>query len=205
MNKRFRKELGYEKDSFRTNLERAFREKEKFLNDVKSGIDFKRPDTLDNLAKEYFESCKATEIEQGHKTKVSYYNKHFSPKIGNKKFDNILQRDIQPIIDEFYKTKVPFKSSYYQPKTCEKLVDVRKAWDRIKKAAELEKHFTIHNIRHLLGNIARNRANQPLDSIAKMLGHSTTGATGIYADLAKEKAFESLNETWNILLNNKVN
>jgi len=98
---------------------------------------------------------------------------------------------------------IPNKKGYVfkSPRTGEKLKNIRHAWNRIKKAANIEKNMTIHELRHLLGYTLLNEANQTEEVTAAVLGQTTKKATKRYAKvrqnvaaLGLKKAFEYLKE-----------
>jgi len=63
---------------------------------------------------------------------------------------------------------------FKSPVTGTKFNDIRKAWLRIKKEANITKPFRIHDIRHLLANTTINELGLSSNVAAAILGHSTT-------------------------------
>lgn len=83
-----------------------------------------------------------------------------------------------PITDILYEILLDIddKNGYVfeSPITGTKFNDIRKAWTRIKKEANINKPFRIHDIRHLLANTTINELGLSSNVAAAILGHSTT-------------------------------
>ena len=83
-----------------------------------------------------------------------------------------------PITDFIYKILIDIddKDGYVfkSPVTGTKFNDIKKAWIRIKEAANINKPFRIHDIRHLLANTTINELGLSSSVAAAILGHSTT-------------------------------
>lgn len=69
--------------------------------------------------------------------------------------------------------------------------DMKKPWDRIRKAADLE-DITLHDLRRTAGSHMA-QAGIPLQVIQEVLGQNHPGATKIYARLASENERDALN------------
>jgi len=83
-----------------------------------------------------------------------------------------------PITDILFQILISIddKNGYVfkSPVTGTKFNDIRKAWLRIKKEANITKPFRIHDIRHLLANTTINELGLSSNVAAAILGHSTT-------------------------------
>ena len=69
--------------------------------------------------------------------------------------------------------------------------DMKKPWDRIRKAADLE-DITLHDLRRTAGSHMA-QAGIPLQVIQEVLGQSHPGVTKVYARLASENERDALN------------
>jgi len=63
----------------------------------------------------------------------------------------------------------------------------RRHWDRITARAGIE-GMHIHDLRHLFGFLAVNALGLPLETVAKVLGHTSTAITSRYANVAQQTA-----------------
>lgn len=83
-----------------------------------------------------------------------------------------------PITDILFEILVNMddKSGYVfkSPVTGTKFEDIRRAWERLKTAAEITKPFRLHDIRHLIGYATINDLGLSSSVAAAILGHSTT-------------------------------
>lgn len=83
-----------------------------------------------------------------------------------------------PITDILYAVLINIddKNGYVfkSPVTGTKFNDIKKAWLRIKKEANISKPFRIHDIRHLIANTTINELGMSSSVAAAILGHSTT-------------------------------
>ena len=126
------------------------------------------------------------------------YTIHYSENKAKKNMTYEMTDDLYNIlvaIDD--KKGLVFKS----PKTGKKLQNIRYAWERILKAAKLDKDITLHELRHLLGYTLLNEAQQSEEVTAAVLGQTTTRATKRYAKVRQKvaasglkKAFEHLKD-----------
>ena len=94
------------------------------------------------------------------------------------KFNKAKKNKKHPVTDILYILLVNMddKKGYVfkSPNTGTKFSDIRRAWSRIKKEAEIDKDFRIHDIRHLIGNTTINELGLSSNVAAAILGHSTT-------------------------------
>ncbi|GHV59155.1 integrase [Campylobacterota bacterium] len=68
-----------------------------------------------------------------------------------------------------------------------KFVDLKKVWKGICKTAGIEQHLRIHDIRHIIGNLAANNGIDEL-TLASILGHTSTRITKRYYQVQAETA-----------------
>ena len=101
--------------------------------------------------------------------------------------------DILINIDD--KKGLVFKS----PKTGLKLQNIRHAWSRILKAANINHEITLHEIRHLLGYTLLNECNETEEVTAAVLGQTTTRATRRYAKVRQKVAANGLKKAFDYL------
>lgn len=83
---------------------------------------------------------------------------------------------LHPITDVLYEILVNIedRSGYVfkNPDTGTRYHDVRKAWDRIKAQAKIEKPFRIHDIRHLIGYTTLNELGISSNIGSNIIGNS---------------------------------
>ncbi|GMV08006.1 MAG: hypothetical protein AMXMBFR53_42810 [Gemmatimonadota bacterium] len=75
--------------------------------------------------------------------------------------------------------------------------DIKKPWNRIRKAAGLDK-VTLHDLRRTAGSHMA-QAGVPLQVIGEVLGHTHPGVTKLYARLASENEREALDTLAQVL------
>lgn len=107
------------------------------------------------------------------------------------------------ITDELYdilinledKTNYVFKSLV----TGGKIKNLRWAWDRILKEADISKNMRIHDLRHLIGEISLNETDNSMEVVAAILGHSSTRPTRRYAKVQQKVAAQGLKKVFDTL------
>ncbi|WP_424686556.1 MAG: tyrosine-type recombinase/integrase [Halarcobacter ebronensis] len=105
--------------------------------------------------------------------------------------------------DELYSNLITFKDQkglvFKSPVTNKKIQNIRYAWNRILKAAKIDKKITIHELRHLLGYTLKNYGNKSDEIIAAVLGQKTTRSTKRYAKVRQKVAASGLKEAFSYL------
>jgi integrase len=105
--------------------------------------------------------------------------------------------------DELYEILVNIKDKkglvFKSPVTGKKIKNIRYAWDRILKAANIDKHITTHELRHLLGYTLLNDTSATLEQTAAVLGQTTTKATKRYAKVRQKVAANGLKRAFDYL------
>ena len=107
------------------------------------------------------------------------------------------------ITDELYeilinienKTGYVFKSLV----TGDKIKNIRWAWDRILKEANINKDIRVHDLRHLIGEISLNETDNSIEVVAAILGHSSTRPTRRYAKVQQKVAAQGLKKVFDTL------
>lgn len=107
------------------------------------------------------------------------------------------------ITDELYeilinienKTGYVFKSLV----TGDKIKNIRWAWDRILKEANINKDIRVHDLRHLIGEISLNETDNSMEVVAAILGHSSTRPTRRYAKVQQKVAAQGLKKVFDTL------
>ena len=88
---------------------------------------------------------------------------------------------------------------FKSPVTGKQLKNIRYAWYRILKKANIEKAITIHEIRHLIGETSVNALNSSLEVVAAVLGQTSTRATKRYAKVRKDISANALKDVFDYL------
>lgn len=105
--------------------------------------------------------------------------------------------------DELYTNLIAIEDQvglvFKSPVTNKKIQNLRHAWHRILKTAEIDKKITIHELRHLLGYTLKNYGNKSDEIIAAVLGQKTTRSTKRYAKVRQKVAASGLKEAFNYL------
>ena len=76
---------------------------------------------------------------------------------------------------------------FVNPSTMNKFKDIRRAWKRLLKKADIE-NMRIHDIRHLVGFYSINYLNIPIEHVSFTLGHSDIRTTQKYINIKPEIA-----------------
>lgn len=107
------------------------------------------------------------------------------------------------ITDELYDifTNIENKTGYIFKSlvTGEKIKNLRWAWDRILKEANISKNMRIHDLRHLIGEISLNETDNSMEVVAAILGHSSTRPTRRYAKVQQKVAAQGLKKVFDTL------
>ena len=111
--------VGYSNDEIRTNPTLAYQKRNELILQIKSGKPLNKKLTLKVLFDEYIEHVKKIQRESTIKTKVYYFNKHFT-KLETKLITDIKTDDIQKFIDNLIKQN-------YAPQTAKHLKNLLKA------------------------------------------------------------------------------
>lgn len=99
------------------------------------------------------------------------------------------------LIEQEDKKGLVFKS----PSTGKKIQNIRHAWKRILTEANIDKHITTHELRHLLGYTLLNECNSSEEITAAVLGQTTTKATKRYAKVKQKAAANGLKMAFDFL------
>lgn len=107
------------------------------------------------------------------------------------------------ITDELYDifTNIENRTGYIFKSlvTGEKIKNLRWAWDRILKEANISKNMRIHDLRHLIGEISLNETDNSMEVVAAILGHSSTRPTRRYAKVQQKVAAQGLKKVFDTL------
>lgn len=107
------------------------------------------------------------------------------------------------ITDELYDifTNIENRTGYIFKSlvTGEKIKNLRWAWDRILKEADISKNMRIHDLRHLIGEISLNETDNSMEVVAAILGHSSTRPTRRYAKVQQKVAAIGLKKVFDTL------
>ncbi|EKE02116.1 MAG: site specific recombinase [uncultured bacterium] len=95
-----------------------------------------------------------------------------------------------PVLIELFKELhkkriVGIEYVFFNPKTLKPYNNVRKAWITLKKRAEIDLDFRIHDLRHSFATKLMDK-NVNLGIIRELLGHSSLNVTQKYAHAKKE-------------------
>lgn len=80
-----------------------------------------------------------------------------------------------------------------------KIKNLRWAWDRVLKEANVTKSMRIHDLRHLIGEISLNNTNNSMEVVAAILGHSSTRPTRRYAKVQQKVAAQGIKKVFDTL------
>ncbi|MDR2152389.1 MAG: site-specific integrase [Helicobacteraceae bacterium] len=86
------------------------------------------------------------------------------------------------------------------PVTGVKLVNTRRSWKNILAKAEIEKPLRLHDLRHLIGNLAANNGMSEV-VLAAILGHTTTRITKRYYRVQTDIAAQGIDKIHKLLTN----
>lgn len=107
------------------------------------------------------------------------------------------------ITDELYDifTNIENKTGYIFKllATGKKIKNLRWAWDRILKEANISKNMRIHDLRHLIGEISLNETDNSMEVVAAILGHSSTRPTKRYVKVQQKVAAQGLKKVFDTL------
>lgn len=80
-----------------------------------------------------------------------------------------------------------------------KIKNLRWAWNRILKEANITKSMRIHDLRHLIGEISLNNTDNSMEVVAAILGHSSTRPTRRYAKVQQKVAAQGIKKVFDTL------
>jgi len=117
----------------------------------------------------------------------------------NKAKKNMIYQLTPEIMELFLNIEYSSGLLFRSPITGKKFKCIRKAWKRILKAANISKNVTIHDLRHLIGEISVNELELPLETVAAILGHTSTQVTKRYAKVRTDTAAKGLSKVFDYL------
>ncbi|RLA82977.1 MAG: hypothetical protein DRG78_05755 [Epsilonproteobacteria bacterium] len=117
----------------------------------------------------------------------------------NKAKRNMIYEITSELLEVFINSEHRSGLIFRSPVTGEKFKDIRRAWNRILSAAGIEANVTIHDLRHLIGEISVNELDLPLETVAAILGHTNTNITGRYSKVRTDTAAKGLNKVFEYL------